>query len=94
MECYKSTEVCPSFGEGQCKGLSPSNWLFTCSTLLNALTVLVSGLVMMSVCCKYRAERVADTYVDNADNTYINEEENKDEMPQAIQEGIRKIAQT
>jgi hypothetical protein len=56
--------------------------------------VLVSGLVMMSVCCKYRAERVADTYVDNADNTYINEEENKDEMPQAIQEGIRKIAQT
>eukprot|EP00957_Ditylum_brightwellii_P013244 999258-Ditylum_brightwellii.AAC.1 len=26
---YKSTPDCPSFGEGQGKGLSPSNWLFT-----------------------------------------------------------------
>eukprot|EP00957_Ditylum_brightwellii_P010091 762550-Ditylum_brightwellii.AAC.1 len=28
------------------------------------------------------------------DNAYINEERNKDEMPQTIQEGIRMITQT
>eukprot|EP00957_Ditylum_brightwellii_P154527 11760070-Ditylum_brightwellii.AAC.1 len=28
-EYYQSTPDCPSYGEGQGKGSSPSNWLFT-----------------------------------------------------------------
>eukprot|EP00957_Ditylum_brightwellii_P159404 12133988-Ditylum_brightwellii.AAC.1 len=34
---YKCTPECPNFGEGQGKGSSPSNWLFTSLTLLAAL---------------------------------------------------------
>eukprot|EP00957_Ditylum_brightwellii_P073958 5619933-Ditylum_brightwellii.AAC.1 len=56
---------CPSFGEGQGKGSSPSNWLFTVSTLLAVLHQLCTGVKLFSVCRNKKAERVADAYVDD-----------------------------
>eukprot|EP00957_Ditylum_brightwellii_P029015 2192074-Ditylum_brightwellii.AAC.1 len=49
---YQSTPDCLSFGEGQGKGSSPSNWLFTVSTLLAALHNLCTGVKLFSVCQK------------------------------------------
>eukprot|EP00957_Ditylum_brightwellii_P130984 9991298-Ditylum_brightwellii.AAC.1 len=71
---YQSMPDCPSFGKGQGKGSSPSNWLFTVSTLLAVLHNLRTGVKLFSVCRNRKAERVADTYVDYTGNTYVNEE--------------------
>eukprot|EP00957_Ditylum_brightwellii_P122278 9324913-Ditylum_brightwellii.AAC.1 len=69
-EFYQSTPDCLLFGEGQGKGSSPSNWLFTVSTLLAALHQLCSGVKLFSVCRGKSASRVADAYVDDTENTY------------------------
>eukprot|EP00957_Ditylum_brightwellii_P040314 3050588-Ditylum_brightwellii.AAC.1 len=73
-EHYQSTTDCSLFDEGQGKGLSPLNWLFTVSTLLAALHQLCSGVKLFSVCRRKIAMRVADAYVDDTGNTYVNEE--------------------
>eukprot|EP00957_Ditylum_brightwellii_P211158 15365826-Ditylum_brightwellii.AAC.1 len=85
-EQYESTEDCPLFGEGQGYGLSPPNWLFALSTLLIALNNLCVGILMFSVCRKFKAERVTDAYMDDADNTYVNEERNKEKTPITVGE--------
>eukprot|EP00957_Ditylum_brightwellii_P072602 5517295-Ditylum_brightwellii.AAC.1 len=62
---YQSTPDCSSFGEGQGKGSSPSNWLFTVSTLLAALHQLCTGVKLFTVFWNKKAERVADAYFDD-----------------------------
>eukprot|EP00957_Ditylum_brightwellii_P132361 10093364-Ditylum_brightwellii.AAC.1 len=47
---YQSVPDCPSFGKGQGKESSSSNWLFTVSTLLAALHNLCTGVKLFSVC--------------------------------------------
>eukprot|EP00957_Ditylum_brightwellii_P037028 2803640-Ditylum_brightwellii.AAC.1 len=49
-EHYQFTHDCPSFGEGQGKRSSPSNWLFQVSTLFAALHSLCTGVRLFSVC--------------------------------------------
>eukprot|EP00957_Ditylum_brightwellii_P090687 6907259-Ditylum_brightwellii.AAC.1 len=89
---YQSTPDCPSFGKGQGKGSSPSNWLFTVSTLLSALHNPYTGVKLFSVCRSKKAERVADAYVDDTGNTYVNEEKQLDETPKSIRDSLRHIA--
>eukprot|EP00957_Ditylum_brightwellii_P204654 15340294-Ditylum_brightwellii.AAC.1 len=54
-EYYQSTKDCPSYREGQWKGLSPSNWLFQVSVLLAALYILCAGLKILSICKRKKA---------------------------------------
>eukprot|EP00957_Ditylum_brightwellii_P069830 5302593-Ditylum_brightwellii.AAC.1 len=84
---------CPSFGEGQGNGSSPSNWLFQVSTLLVALHSLCTGVRLFSVCKAKKAERAADAYVDNMGNTYVDKDKQKDETPTTICDSIQYIAQ-
>jgi hypothetical protein len=91
---YQSTPDCPSFGEGQGKGSSPSNWLFTVSTLLAALHQLCSGIKLFSVCRKKHASRVADAYVDDTGNTYVDIEKQSSETPESIRDKLQHTAQT
>eukprot|EP00957_Ditylum_brightwellii_P165327 12588251-Ditylum_brightwellii.AAC.1 len=91
---YQSTTDCPLFGEGQGKGSSPSNWLFTVSTLLAALHQLCTGVKLSSVCKKKCTTQVADAYVDNTGNTYVNEEKQSSETPESIRDNMQHTAQT
>jgi hypothetical protein len=93
-EHYQSTTDCPLFGKGQGKGSSPLNWLFTVSTLLAALHQLCSGVKLFSVCRRKIAMRVADAYVDDMGNTYVNEEKQSSETPELIRDSIQHTAQT
>eukprot|EP00957_Ditylum_brightwellii_P189270 14405923-Ditylum_brightwellii.AAC.2 len=93
-EFYQSTPNCPFFGKGQGKSSSPANWLFTCFTLLIALEMLCTGMVMVSLCLRMRVEQVAGAYVDDTSNIYVSEEKNKDETPISIRNSIKKIVQT
>eukprot|EP00957_Ditylum_brightwellii_P004997 380834-Ditylum_brightwellii.AAC.1 len=49
---------------------------------------------MFSVCIWGKAKRVANAYVDDTDNTYVNKRYQKEEGPTAICDGLSKIAQT
>eukprot|EP00957_Ditylum_brightwellii_P192457 14652351-Ditylum_brightwellii.AAC.1 len=89
---YQSTHNCPSFGEGQGKGSSPSNWLFQVSTLFTALHSLCTDVRLFSVFKTKEAERVADAYVDNMGNTYVDKDKQNDETPTAICDNIQHIA--
>eukprot|EP00957_Ditylum_brightwellii_P066691 5061069-Ditylum_brightwellii.AAC.2 len=73
-----------TFGEGQGKTSFPSNWLFQSSTLLNALHLLCKGIFLFSVCKKFVERRVAETYVDNADCSYVNQKDQANETPTHI----------
>eukprot|EP00957_Ditylum_brightwellii_P015090 1138281-Ditylum_brightwellii.AAC.1 len=55
---------------------------------------LCTGVKPFSVCKRKKAERVADAYVDDTGNTYINEEKQKDKTPTTICDNIQHIAQT
>eukprot|EP00957_Ditylum_brightwellii_P070200 5332981-Ditylum_brightwellii.AAC.2 len=46
-----------------------------------ALHSICTGVQMFSVCRSKKAERIADAYVDDTGNTYVNEETQKDETP-------------
>eukprot|EP00957_Ditylum_brightwellii_P205123 15342377-Ditylum_brightwellii.AAC.1 len=88
---YQSTSDCPFFNEGQGKGSSPSNWLFTVSTLIAALHNLCTRVKLFSICRK-KTERVADAYVDGTGKTYVNEEKQSDETPESIRDSLQHIA--
>eukprot|EP00957_Ditylum_brightwellii_P200849 15310055-Ditylum_brightwellii.AAC.1 len=77
---YQSTPDCPSFGK--------------VSTLLAALHNLCTGVKLFSICQNKEAERVADTYVDDTGNTYVNEEKQADETPESIRDSLWHIAVT
>eukprot|EP00957_Ditylum_brightwellii_P197050 15012008-Ditylum_brightwellii.AAC.1 len=83
---YQSMPDCLSFGKGQGKGSSPSNWLFTVSALLAALQNLCTGVKLFSVCHNKKAEKVADAYGDDTGNTDVNEEKQTDETPESIRD--------
>eukprot|EP00957_Ditylum_brightwellii_P018815 1414067-Ditylum_brightwellii.AAC.1 len=85
---------CPSFGKGQGKGSSLSNWLFTVSTLLALLHNLCTGVKLFSACRNKKAERVSDAYVDDTGNTYVNEEKQSGKTPESIRDSLRHIAIT
>eukprot|EP00957_Ditylum_brightwellii_P160690 12233657-Ditylum_brightwellii.AAC.1 len=91
---YQSMPDCPSFGEGQSKGSSPSNWLFTVSTLLAALHQLYTGIKLFSVFQNKKAERVADAYVDDTGNTYVDKEKQMEETSESIRDSLQHIALT
>eukprot|EP00957_Ditylum_brightwellii_P048640 3690810-Ditylum_brightwellii.AAC.1 len=93
-EFYQSTPDCPSFGEGQEKGSSPSNWLFQVSTLLAALHQLCTRVKLFSICRKKKAKQGDDAFVDDTGNTYVNKENQSKETPELIRDNIRHIAQT
>eukprot|EP00957_Ditylum_brightwellii_P099106 7548385-Ditylum_brightwellii.AAC.1 len=93
-EHYQSTHDYPSFGKGQGKGSSLSNWLFQVSTLLMDLHSLCTGVRLFSVWKTKKAERMADAYVDNMGNAYVDKDKHKDETPTTICDNIEHIAQT
>jgi hypothetical protein len=90
---YRHTRRYGKFGEGQGKTLSPSNWLFTSSTLLNALHTLCTGLFITSICKKIVSKRVAEAYVDDSDCTLADQRTQDDSLTQ-IRDKLENIAQT
>eukprot|EP00957_Ditylum_brightwellii_P090845 6917731-Ditylum_brightwellii.AAC.1 len=52
------------------------------------------GVELFNVCKTKKAERVADTYVDDTGNMYVNKEKQKDKTPTIIRDNIQHIAQT
>eukprot|EP00957_Ditylum_brightwellii_P195280 14877461-Ditylum_brightwellii.AAC.1 len=93
-EHYQSTIDCQLFGEGQGKGSSPSNWLFTVSNLLADSHLLCSGVKLFSICRRKIATWVTDAYVDDTGNTYVNKEKQSSETPELIRDTMQHIAQT
>ena len=90
---YRHTRRYRKFGEGQGKTSSPSNWLFTSSTLLNALHSLCTGLFITSICKKFVSKRVAEAYVDDSDCT-LADQRTQDDSPTQIRDKLENIAQT
>eukprot|EP00957_Ditylum_brightwellii_P104686 7977876-Ditylum_brightwellii.AAC.1 len=52
---------------------SPANWLFQSSTILVALHVLASGIVLYSICRQSTSKQTAESYMDNIDCTYCDQ---------------------
>eukprot|EP00957_Ditylum_brightwellii_P106030 8087923-Ditylum_brightwellii.AAC.2 len=82
------------YGEGQGKTSSPSNWTFQISTMLSALHKLVLGINMFSVCKQYVEKRVAESYVDDTDCTYLDQQDQENETLTSIRNRLHSIAQT
>eukprot|EP00957_Ditylum_brightwellii_P095744 7294888-Ditylum_brightwellii.AAC.2 len=61
------------YSRGQRKSLSPSNWLFQLSTILNVLHALVNGIFLVSICKKFISRRAAEAYVNNTDCTHLDQ---------------------
>eukprot|EP00957_Ditylum_brightwellii_P182836 13927321-Ditylum_brightwellii.AAC.1 len=72
------------YGKGQGKTSSPSNWLFHISTMLSALHSLVLGINMVSVCKRYVEDCVAESFVDDTDCTYLDQQDQENETPTRI----------
>eukprot|EP00957_Ditylum_brightwellii_P153867 11711599-Ditylum_brightwellii.AAC.1 len=47
--------------------VTPSNWLFQSSMILSALHALVTGVLLTSVCNRFKSQRAAESYVDDTD---------------------------
>ena len=90
---YRHIRRYRKFSEGQGKTSSPSNWLFTSSTLLNALHSLCTGLFITSICKKIVSKRVAEAYVDDSDCT-LADQRTQDDSPTQICNKFENIAQT
>eukprot|EP00957_Ditylum_brightwellii_P076596 5822014-Ditylum_brightwellii.AAC.1 len=80
-QSYQHEDDNEKFGEGQGETSSPPNWLFQSSTLLNALHALLMGIQLVSACRNFFAKRVAEAYVDNTDNMYVNQEDQVNAIP-------------
>eukprot|EP00957_Ditylum_brightwellii_P110239 8408305-Ditylum_brightwellii.AAC.1 len=72
------------YSEGQGKTSSPSNWLFQISTMFSALYSLVLGINMVSVCKRYVEDRNAESFVDDTDCTYLDQQDQENETPTRI----------
>jgi hypothetical protein len=92
-EFYRHSAESPKYGEGQGKTSSPSNWLFQSSTILLALHALVTGVLLTSICNRFKSQRVAESYVDDTDCMYCDQSaQNKD--TDVISAKIQHTAQT
>eukprot|EP00957_Ditylum_brightwellii_P040038 3030209-Ditylum_brightwellii.AAC.1 len=80
------------YGEGQGKTSSPLNWLFQIPTMLSALHSLVLGINMVSVCKRYVKDRVAESFVNDTDCTYLNQQDQENETPTRIRDRLKSIA--
>ena len=68
---YTHSEAFPKFGKVQGKTSSPLNWMFVSSTLLAALHSLCVRINLTSVCGKFRAKIVAESYINNTNTATI-----------------------
>eukprot|EP00957_Ditylum_brightwellii_P207092 15351422-Ditylum_brightwellii.AAC.1 len=93
-EHYRHEPGNKKYMEGQGKTSSPSNWLFQISTMLGALRWLVLGINMFSVCKQYIENRVAESFVDDTDCTYLGQQDQKNETLTRIRDRLQSIAQT
>eukprot|EP00957_Ditylum_brightwellii_P059146 4488097-Ditylum_brightwellii.AAC.1 len=81
------------YGKGQGKTSSPSNWLFQISTMLSALHSLVLGINMVSVCKRYVKDQVAESFVNDTDCTYLDQQDQENETHTRIRDRLQSIAQ-
>eukprot|EP00957_Ditylum_brightwellii_P113294 8638611-Ditylum_brightwellii.AAC.1 len=91
-EFYKHEVNEEKFGEGQGKMSSPSNWLFQTSTLLTTMHGSCKGF-LFSVCKRFVEKRVAEAYVDDADCSYVDQNDQANETPTYICDCLQNIAQ-
>eukprot|EP00957_Ditylum_brightwellii_P097145 7398290-Ditylum_brightwellii.AAC.1 len=93
-EHYRHEPGNKKYGEGQGKTSSPSNWLFQTSTMLGTLNWLVLGINMFNVCKQYVENCVAESFVDDTDCTYLDQQDQQNETPTRIRDRLQSIAQT
>eukprot|EP00957_Ditylum_brightwellii_P192624 14665736-Ditylum_brightwellii.AAC.1 len=62
--------------------------------MLSALHSLVLGINMVSVCKRYVEDRIAESFVDDTDCTYLDQQDQENETPTRIRDRLQSIAQT
>eukprot|EP00957_Ditylum_brightwellii_P009885 746029-Ditylum_brightwellii.AAC.1 len=92
-EYYRHKPGSKKYRDGQGKTSSLSNCLFQISTMLGALHCLVLGINMFSVCKQYVEDCVAESFVDNTDCTYLDQQDQKNETPTRIRDRLQSVAQ-
>eukprot|EP00957_Ditylum_brightwellii_P055192 4184044-Ditylum_brightwellii.AAC.1 len=90
---YSRNDMYEIFGEGQGKGSSLPNWIFTMSPLLNVLEDCCTGVLMISTCWKYTSKQVADSYVDGTDSVVVDQTTQSTDTPKNITEKLCLVAQ-
>eukprot|EP00957_Ditylum_brightwellii_P050690 3842920-Ditylum_brightwellii.AAC.1 len=81
-------------GEGQGKTLSPPNWLFQSSTLLNSLEEQCEELYLTSIDDNYKSKRVVKGYVDDCDAVTADQQRQAEDTPETIHKRMWCVAQT
>eukprot|EP00957_Ditylum_brightwellii_P097042 7389813-Ditylum_brightwellii.AAC.1 len=76
-EHYRHEPGNEKYGEGQGETSTPSNWLFQISIMLGALHCLVLGINMFSVCKRYVEDHVTESFVDDTDCIYLDQQDQK-----------------
>eukprot|EP00957_Ditylum_brightwellii_P102449 7809354-Ditylum_brightwellii.AAC.1 len=76
------------YSEGKGKTSSPSNWLFQISTLLSTLHSLVLGINMVSMCKRYVKDHVAESFVDDMDSTYLDQQDQENKTLTRIRDRL------
>eukprot|EP00957_Ditylum_brightwellii_P063904 4848423-Ditylum_brightwellii.AAC.1 len=92
-EFYRHSAESPKYGDGQGKTSSPSNWLFQSSTILTAIHALVTGVLLTSICNRFKSQQIAESYVDDTDCMYCNQSA-QNEDTDIISAKIQHTAQT
>eukprot|EP00957_Ditylum_brightwellii_P008824 669477-Ditylum_brightwellii.AAC.1 len=92
-EFYQHSADSPKYGEGQGKTSSPSNWLFQSSTILSTLHALVTGVLLTSICNRFKSQKAAESYVDGTDCMYC-DQFTQNEDTAIISAKIQNTAQT
>eukprot|EP00957_Ditylum_brightwellii_P035052 2657244-Ditylum_brightwellii.AAC.1 len=93
-EFYQHGKAYMKGEEGQGKTSSTPNWLFTSSTLLNALEEQCTGLYLPSVDGKYVSVCIAEGFVDDTDAGTANQRTQTTDTPEILAEKMCVIAQT
>eukprot|EP00957_Ditylum_brightwellii_P038239 2891195-Ditylum_brightwellii.AAC.1 len=91
-EHYRHNLGNENYDEGQSKTSSPSNWLFQISTMLGVLHWLVLGINMFSVCKHCVENRVTESFANDMDYTYLDQQDQQNETLTRIRDRLQSIA--
>eukprot|EP00957_Ditylum_brightwellii_P059837 4542780-Ditylum_brightwellii.AAC.1 len=62
--------------------------------MLSILHSLVLGINMVSICKRYVKDRVAESFVDDTDCTYLDQQDQENEIRTRLRDRLQSIAQT